>query len=79
MFDGVNKLLLFFGCLFFFAHFYFLLADDTEKDIKTTVLQDALRKAASLAVQMEIGEKAAADLLAEEFDRIKSQKVRETE
>jgi len=51
----------------------------TEKNIKTTVLQDALRKAASLAVQMEIEEEVAADLLAEEFDRIKSQKVRETE
>jgi GntR family transcriptional regulator len=55
------------------------LPGSTEKRIKTTVLQDALRKAASLAVQMGIGEKAAADLLAEAFDRIKSQKVRETE
>ena len=55
------------------------LPGSTEKRIKTTVLQDALRKAASLAVQMGIGEKAAADLLAEAFDRITSQKVRETE
>jgi GntR family transcriptional regulator len=51
------------------------LPDDAEKDIKTTVLEEALRRAASLAVQMEIGEKEAADLFAELFKKIKSQKV----
>jgi len=55
------------------------LSGDTEKDIKTTVLQESLRKAASLAIQMEISEKEAANLFAEQLNRIKSQKVRESE
>jgi GntR family transcriptional regulator len=55
------------------------LADDTEKAIKTTVLKEAVRKAASLAVQMQISQKEAATLFAEQFDKIKSQKVREPE
>jgi GntR family transcriptional regulator len=55
------------------------LPDDMEKSIKTAVLQEAVRKAASLAVQMEISQKEAKSLFAEQFDRIKSQKVREPE
>ena len=55
------------------------LPDDTEKNIKTTVLRESLRKAASLAIQMEISEKEAASLFAEQLDRIKSQKVRGSE
>lgn len=50
----------------------------TKKDIKEKVLQEALRKAASLAAQMDIGEREAARLFAEQFNRIKS-KVREPE
>jgi GntR family transcriptional regulator len=52
------------------------LPNDTERDVKTTVLGEALRKAASLAVQMDISEKEATDLFAEQFNDIKSQKVR---
>ena len=55
------------------------LPDDTQKDIKSTVLEEALRKAASLAVQMEIDEKAAISQFSELFTRIKSRKVRELE
>ena len=55
------------------------LPDGTEKNIKTTVLRESLRKAASLAIQMEISEKEAASLFAEQLDRIKSQKVRGSE
>lgn len=51
---------------------------ETEKDIKSTVLQEALRKAASLAVQMDVSEKEAAALFAELFNRVKSRKARET-
>ncbi len=52
---------------------------DTEKDKKTTVLAEALRKAASLAVQMEVSEHEARKLLAEQFSEIKSQKERKPE
>jgi len=55
------------------------LPDDTEKDKKTTVLAEALRKAASLAVQMEVSEHEARKLLAEQFSEIKSQKERKPE
>jgi GntR family transcriptional regulator len=55
------------------------LSDDTEKDEKTTVLADALRKAASLAVQMEVSEQEAKKLLTEQFNEIKSQKERKPE
>ncbi len=55
------------------------LPDDTEKDKKTTVLAEALRKAASLAVQMEVSEQEARKLLAEQFSEIKSQKERKPE
>ena len=55
------------------------LPDDTEKDKKTTVLAEALRKAASLAVQMEVSEQEARKLLAQQFSEIKSQKERKPE
>ena len=55
------------------------LPDGTEKDIKSTVLGEALRKAASLAVQMDISEKEAMNLFTELFNTIQSQKVREPE
>jgi GntR family transcriptional regulator len=55
------------------------LPDDTEKDIKSTVLGDALRKAASLAVQMEISKTEATTLFTELFNKIKSQKARKPE
>jgi len=43
------------------------------------VLAEALRKAASLAVQMEVSEHEARKLLAEQFSEIKSQKERKPE
>ena len=55
------------------------LPDDTEKDKKTAVLAEALRKAASLAVQMEVSEHEARKLLAEQFSEIKLQKERKPE
>jgi GntR family transcriptional regulator len=55
------------------------LPDDTEKDKKTAVLAEALRKAASLAVQMEVSEQEARKLFAEQFSEIKSQKERKPE
>jgi len=55
------------------------LPGNTEKDIKKRVLQEAMRKAASLAVQMDIDGGDAAALFAEEFNRIESRKVREPE
>ena len=55
------------------------LPDDTEKDKKTTVLAEALRKAASLAVQMEVSEQEAKTLLTEQFKEIRSQKERKPE
>jgi GntR family transcriptional regulator len=55
------------------------LPHNAEKNIKSTVLEEALRKAASLAVQMEISEKEAAGLFAELFNTIKSRKAKETE
>ena len=55
------------------------LPDETEKDVKSRVLEEALRKAASLAVQMEIGEQEALNLFTGLYNRIKSQKVRERE
>ena len=55
------------------------LPDDTEKDKKTTVLAQALRKAASLAVKMEVSEQEAKTLLTEQFEEIRSQKERKPE
>jgi GntR family transcriptional regulator len=55
------------------------LPQDTEKDIKSSVLEEALRKAASLAVQMNIDEHEAAGLFAELYNRIKSLKMEGTE
>jgi GntR family transcriptional regulator len=55
------------------------LPSDTQKDVKATVLEEALRKAASLAVQMEISENEAESLFADLYNKIKSQKVREPE
>jgi GntR family transcriptional regulator len=53
--------------------------DETQKNIKSTVLEEALRKAASLAVQMEINEKEAMNSFADLFNKIKSQKARKPE
>jgi len=53
--------------------------NNTKKEIKSTVLSEALRKAASLAVQMEIGEKEAAALFGQQFKKIKSRKERKPE
>ena len=55
------------------------LPNDTEKDKKTAVLAEALRKAASLAVQMEVSEHEARKLFAEQFSEIKLQKERKPE
>jgi GntR family transcriptional regulator len=55
------------------------LPDDAEKNIKSEVLEESLRKAASLAVQMDISEREAAILFAELFNKIKSQKERKPE
>lgn len=55
------------------------LPDNTEKDVKSTVLAEALRKVASLAVQMDISEKEALSLFAELYNSINSQKVRQPE
>ena len=55
------------------------LADDAEKDKKTTVLADALRRAAYLALQMEVSEQEAKRLLDEQFTKIRSQKERKPE
>jgi GntR family transcriptional regulator len=52
---------------------------NTKKEIKSSVLSEVLRKAASLAVQMEISEKEAADLLGQQYKKIKSQKERNSE
>jgi GntR family transcriptional regulator len=52
------------------------LQTDTTANIKSSVLKDAIRKAAFLAVQMEISEKDTVDLLREQFESIKSQKER---
>lgn len=52
------------------------LQTDTKADIKSSLLGDALRKAASLAVQMEVSEEEATGLLGEHFKQIKSQKER---
>ena len=48
----------------------------TKKDKKTAVLSEALRKAASLAVQMEIGERDAMGLFVKQLRRVQSQKER---
>ncbi len=53
--------------------------NNTKKEIKSTVLSEALRKAASLAVQMEISEKEAIALFGQQFKKIKSQKERKPE
>jgi len=55
------------------------LPGDTERDIKSTVLGEALRKAASLAVQMEVSQKEASEMLAAQFTEIKSRKERNPE
>ena len=55
------------------------LETETKKDIKSSVLGEALRKAASLAVQMDIGEKEALDIFGEHFNKIKAQKERKPE
>jgi len=55
------------------------LETETKKDIKSSVLGEALRKAASLAVQMDIGEKEALDIFGEHFNKIKSQNERKPE
>lgn len=55
------------------------LADDTEKSEKTTVLAEALRRAASLAVLMDVSEQEAKKLLTEQFTEINSQKERKPE
>lgn len=55
------------------------LPDDTEKDAKSKVLEEALRKAASLAVQMEISEEDAMGQFVKLYERIKLQKVRKPE
>jgi GntR family transcriptional regulator len=55
------------------------LPDDTEKDKKITVLAEALRKAASLAVLMDVSEQEAKKLLTEQFTEINSQKERKPE
>jgi GntR family transcriptional regulator len=52
---------------------------DTKKQIKSSVLTEALRKAASLAVQMDISERQATDLFGSLFKKIKSQKGRRPE
>jgi GntR family transcriptional regulator len=52
------------------------LQKEIERDIKSSVLGEALRKAASLAVQMDVGEEEATDLFVEHFHKIKSQKER---
>jgi GntR family transcriptional regulator len=49
---------------------------ESKEDIKESLLGEALRKAASLAVQMEIDEDEATDLFARQFNKIKSQKER---
>jgi GntR family transcriptional regulator len=48
------------------------------KDIKSSLLSEALRKAASLAVQMGIDRKEAMDLFGQQFVRIGSQKERKS-
>jgi hypothetical protein len=53
--------------------------NNTKKEIKSSVLSDVLRKAASLAVQMEISEKEATDLFGHLFKKIRSQKERKPE
>ena len=52
------------------------LESKTKRDIKSSVLGEALRKAASLAVQMDVGQEEAIDLFGEQFQKIKSQKER---
>ena len=52
---------------------------NTKKEIKSSVLSEVLRKAASLAVQMEISEREATDLFGQQFKKIKSQKERKPE
>jgi len=47
-----------------------------KKEIKSSLLEEALRKATSLAVQMDISEREAMDLFAKIFKEIKSQKER---
>jgi GntR family transcriptional regulator len=47
-----------------------------KKEIKSSLLEEALRKATSLAVQMDISEREAMDLFAKIFNEIKSQKER---
>jgi GntR family transcriptional regulator len=51
----------------------------TKKDIKSSVLGEALRKAASLAVQMDISQEEATSLFGEHFHEIKAQKERKPE
>jgi GntR family transcriptional regulator len=55
------------------------LQSDAKKNIKSTVLGEALRKAASLAVQMEISEREAKDLFGKQFNKIQTQKERKPE
>jgi GntR family transcriptional regulator len=55
------------------------LQSDAKDDIKSSLLGEALRKAASLAVQMGIGEEETVELLGENFKQIKSQKERKTQ
>jgi GntR family transcriptional regulator len=52
------------------------LQSDEKKEIKSSLLEEALRKATSLAVQMDISEREAMDLFAKIFKEIKSQKER---
>ena len=55
------------------------LKSDTKKDLKSSVLGEALRKAASLAVQMDVSEEEATGLFGKHFNKIKSQKERKPE
>jgi GntR family transcriptional regulator len=51
---------------------------DTKTRLKNSILADALKKAASLAAQMDIGEEEAMRLFGKHFRQIASQKGRKT-
>jgi GntR family transcriptional regulator len=52
---------------------------DAKDDIKDSLLGEALRKAAYLAVQMDVGEREAVALFEKHFRQVKSQKERKSQ
>ncbi len=51
---------------------------ETKKRLKTSILAETLKKAASLAAQMEISEKEAWNLFEKQFKQIRSRRARKT-